>query len=109
LVPISQNFHPISQNSVLLTQKKHSISQEHQRLITHSQMHNPAPNFRYEYHPHIQVPLQKAADSEGCSHDTYSTVPEYYKDEIGCACSTLHRRNLVTDNAHYNQELLYEV
>jgi hypothetical protein len=30
------------------------------------------------------VPLQKTADSEGCSHGRWQTAPGCYKDEAGC-------------------------
>jgi hypothetical protein len=70
----------------------------------------PATAFRFGNHPCIQVPFQKAADSEDCSYDIWGTAPRCYTDDAGCvACSSFHSRRLEIDNTHGNQELLHEV
>jgi hypothetical protein len=54
----------------------------------------------------IQVPLQKAADSEDCGHDRRENAPTRYTNEVGCAvCNALYRRSQDIDNTHYNQQL----
>jgi hypothetical protein len=55
------------------------------------------------------MPLQKTADFEDCSHNTWGTAPRY-TDEAGCVvCDALNSRTLETDNTSYSQELLCEV
>jgi hypothetical protein len=52
----------------------------------------------------IQMPLQKAADFEDCSHNRWGTTRNCCTDEAVGVCSALE-----IDNTYYNQELLWEV